>query len=348
MVTRKKNRQCIIIGAGINGLISALHLKKHHHDILIIDNNKPTATQAGAGILAPLPHWSYTPAMQGLIQQGAAAYPDILAQINDNCGYQPCGIALIPAPTTSTTPATVANKRQRWLSKNAVPISDSKAVSTALCPPANPLYLYPDAATLTPQLLLNALKRHLKAHIINDEATHYQQHNNTVTQVQLKHHPNITCQSLIITAGVWSNRFIANNVIPSITPIRGQLIGFSNTRIRLHHVLFDETDGLYCVQRQSGQIVVGATQEQVGYQAVNSLGGIRLLWKKARALFPCLQNARPDATWVGLRPYYKKNSLFIHRHPTLSNLYFNAGHHRYGVTLAPVSAQQLLQMMADS
>jgi glycine oxidase len=46
--------------------------------------------------------------------------------------------------------------------------------------------------------------------------------------------------------------------------------------------------------------------------------------------------------WAGLRPASPLNIPIIGRHPQLDNLYLNSGHFRYGVTMAPASAEILV------
>jgi glycine oxidase len=46
-----------------------------------------------------------------------------------------------------------------------------------------------------------------------------------------------------------------------------------------------------------------------------------------------------------LRPASPDNLPIISRHPELENLFVNSGHYRYGVTLAPASAQALADLM---
>jgi glycine oxidase len=55
-----------------------------------------------------------------------------------------------------------------------------------------------------------------------------------------------------------------------------------------------------------------------------------------------LQGAALVRHWSGLRPASPHNIPTIGRHPQLDNLYLNSGHFRYGVTMAPASAQILM------
>jgi glycine oxidase len=59
-----------------------------------------------------------------------------------------------------------------------------------------------------------------------------------------------------------------------------------------------------------------------------------------------LHDQTPVKHWAGLRPGSPDNIPTIGRHPTLENLWLNAGHFRYGITMAPASAEILADLMA--
>jgi glycine oxidase len=67
------------------------------------------------------------------------------------------------------------------------------------------------------------------------------------------------------------------------------------------------------------------------------------LTRKAMRLMPLLQEAPLVRHWSGLRPGSPENIPLIGVHPEVENLYLNTGHFRYGVTMAPASAELLLQ-----
>jgi glycine oxidase len=62
-------------------------------------------------------------------------------------------------------------------------------------------------------------------------------------------------------------------------------------------------------------------------------------------MFPTLADLSPIAHWAGLRPGSRDNIPTIARHPHIDNLYVNAGHYRYGLTMAPGSAGLLANLI---
>ncbi|MCA1977701.1 MAG: FAD-dependent oxidoreductase, partial [Thiobacillus sp.] len=66
---------------------------------------------------------------------------------------------------------------------------------------------------------------------------------------------------------------------------------------------------------------------------------------EAAQLLPALAGAQPVRHWAGLRPGAPDNIPLIGRHPDFDNVYINAGHYRYGVTMAPASAELLADLI---
>ena len=65
----------------------------------------------------------------------------------------------------------------------------------------------------------------------------------------------------------------------------------------------------------------------------------------ATELLPPLGSMQPIRHWSGLRPGSPDNIPIIDRHPDFDNVFVNTGHYRYGVTMAPASAELLVDLM---
>ena len=94
---------------------------------------------------------------------------------------------------------------------------------------------------------------------------------------------------------------------------------------------------VYLVPREDGEIVVGATQEELGADTTVTAGGVWQLLRDARR--SC--RASPSWSWpravAGLRPGTPDNAPVIGPSP-LPGLVLATGHFRAGVLLAPVTA----------
>jgi glycine oxidase len=92
-------------------------------------------------------------------------------------------------------------------------------------------------------------------------------------------------------------------------------------------------------------VLVGSTLEDVGFDKSTDDATCRRLHAEAAELLPALANVQPVQHWAGLRPGSPDNIPIIDRHPDFENVFVNVGHYRYGVTMAPASAELLVDLM---
>ena len=60
---------------------------------------------------------------------------------------------------------------------------------------------------------------------------------------------------------------------------------------------------------------------------------------------PELKEIEPYEQWAGLRPGVKNNIPLIQKDSIHKNIYINSGHYRYGITMAPKSADEILKLI---
>ena len=79
--------------------------------------------------------------------------------------------------------------------------------------------------------------------------------------------------------------------------------------------------------------------EDVGFDKSITESALCELKQKSIALLPALANCEVVHQWSGLRPASNNNVPTIGPHPQIKGLYFNCGHFRYGIAMAPRSAE---------
>jgi len=104
-------------------------------------------------------------------------------------------------------------------------------------------------------------------------------------------------------------------------------------------------NGLYLIPRRDGHVLVGSTREDAGFDKSTDGATRQRLHAEAAELLPALASIQPVQHWAGLRPGSPDNIPVIDRHPDFDNVFVNTGHYRYGVTLAPASAELLVDVM---
>jgi glycine oxidase len=148
----------------------------------------------------------------------------------------------------------------------------------------------------------------------------------------------------VIATGAWAGLGLPGmEGVPNVRPIRGQMLLFKLAPGALDSIVYSK--GLYLIPRKDGHVLVGSTVEDVGFDKSTDAATATSLHAAASALCPMLEPIQPVMHWAGLRPGSPDNIPIIDRHPDYENVYINAGHFRYGVTLAPASAELLVDLM---
>jgi glycine/D-amino acid oxidase-like deaminating enzyme len=93
----------------------------------------------------------------------------------------------------------------------------------------------------------------------------------------------------------------------------------------------------YIVQRKDGELVVGATNEDVGMDRNLTPAGIGGLLERAQQISSHTASFAIREMWTGLRPA-TPDGLPVLGHAGIRGLIYAAGHYRNGILLAPITA----------
>jgi glycine oxidase len=150
--------------------------------------------------------------------------------------------------------------------------------------------------------------------------------------------------SVVLATGAWSGLGLAGlAATPQVRPIRGQMLLFKLEPGVLGTILY--RNGLYLIPRRDGHLLVGSTLEDAGFDKTPDTATRERLHGEAAELLPELATLQPLQHWAGLRPGSPDNIPVIDRHPDFDNVFVDTGHYRYGVTMAPASAELLADLM---
>jgi glycine oxidase len=179
--------------------------------------------------------------------------------------------------------------------------------------------------------------------IDNCEATAIRQSGGFVKAVETSQGPRVADRYLV-TGGAWSSGILSTAGIHiEIEPVRGQIVLLNCGQPLFRHVL--EIGSRYLVPREDGRIIVGSTEERVGFVKENTAGGIAGLIEFARSLVPALDQTRVERCWAGLRPHTKRGTPYIGAVPACDNLFVAAGHFRAGLHLSTVTGRLAAQLV---
>jgi glycine oxidase len=135
------------------------------------------------------------------------------------------------------------------------------------------------------------------------------------------------------------------NLLP-LRPVKGQALAVSGPSgllkrpLRVYHRY-----PIYLVPRSTGEIVVGATCEELSDESVTAGGLMDLIYSAWRVL-PQIYDYPVQRTWAGLRPATPDNKPILGRIGT-SNLFTLLGLYRHGIMASPYLAGELAKLISD-
>lgn len=154
----------------------------------------------------------------------------------------------------------------------------------------------------------------------------------------------IDAKFICIAAGAWSNELLQQiGCQIELEPIRGQMFRCAPQRPVFEMIVHNK--GRYMVPRKSGEILVGSTIEQVGFDASTSPDQINQLIGFVKELCPWFDPETITEKWAGLRPAIAQNVPFIGRVGNYHNLILATGHFRGGIQLSAISAEMAVHQM---
>ena len=347
----------LIIGTGVSGLSAALTLLQHGYRVTLLERSTVgnESSWAGGGILSPLLPWDYAEPVAALALRSMAAYANWVAGIEATSGrdaeFWRCGMLALKVAAPERALAWCAAHKMAAERGFPSPSSFSRAPKTSRSPQmtsSDSVWLPDIAQVRNPRLVaaLHAAVVHLGG-VIREHcpATGVLKQGGRVTAVQTATDTFHT-DSVVLATGAWAGLGLAGlAATPHIRPVRGQILLFKLESGALDTILY--RNGLYLIPRRDGHVLVGSTLEDAGFDKSTDTPARKTLHAAAAELLPVLGSMQPIQHWAGLRPGSPDNIPIIDRHPDFRNVFVNTGHYRYGVTMAPASAELLVDLMED-
>ena len=169
--------------------------------------------------------------------------------------------------------------------------------------------------------------------------------------VRLASGSEIRADHVVLAAGWRSGQVggLPSGVLPPIRPVKGQILrlrasGGAALPGRCVRGIV-RGSSVYLLPRESGELVVGATQEELGADTRVTAGGVWELLRDARMLVPGITELDFAEAIAGLRPGTPDNAPVIGP-AGLPGLVLATGHFRGGVLLAPITAEVITEYLA--
>lgn len=153
------------------------------------------------------------------------------------------------------------------------------------------------------------------------------------------HHADV----VINAAGAWARELAATADIElPVDPVRGQIVCTETLPKGLLKACISTSD-CYFLQKAHGEIIIGSTTEEVGFDPGVTDEAVAALCRGATRAMPMLENVRVKRVWSGLRPGSPDELPILGEEPGVSGYLHAAGHFRTGIVNAPLTGLVLAE-----
>jgi glycine oxidase len=356
-----RTEEVVIVGGGVIGLSIAYALAREGIRPTVLDRRElgREASWAGAGLIPPIadrdaanPDVRPNP-LVALRSWSARLYPEwaaaLMAETGIDPGYRRTGGVDVAwtEREDGALRAAAGQWRAEGIAYERIPTGDYARVEPALNPELRSVYYLPDRAQVRNPWLLRALIEALDGRCATLEPHRGVEglaiEGGRIAAVRTGT-GDIPCGTVIVAAGAWSGRLLEPAGVRAPTPpLKGQIVLLKADQPLLRRVV--EHGKNYLVPRDDGRILIGATEEDAGFDAIPTATGARDLLDEALRLCPILGRATVEATWAGLRPGSIDSRPYIGTAPGIANLIIATGHKRAGLQLAPATAELVVDLV---
>jgi len=347
-----RNSDCIVVGGGLLGMLTARALHKEGLSVTILERGEAgrEASWAGGGILSPLVPWQYPDSVAELVVWSQHYYPQLVEELLTQTGIDAEWVQSGLLNLNTTLDSDVSEWADRFKCRiQSVTPAQLHQLEPGVKPVAGDSVLLPDVAQIRNPLLCTALSRSIQMQGIElceqTEVTGLKVLSDRVQGVKTNR-GDFLAAHVVIASGAWSPLVMRSAGLElAVEPVRGQMIMFETTPGLLRHITL--SGGHYLIPRQNGLVLAGSTLEYTGYNKETTEEARKTLTEKALDLMPALSDYGVIRHWAGLRPGTATSVPYIGEHPQIHGLFVNTGHFRNGVVMAPASAQLLTDCLLE-
>lgn len=338
----------VIIGGGVIGCATAYELSKAGLKVAVVERGQPgcEASGAAAGMLVGESVGGRDEPFAVLAQTSRDLYAPLAEELREVSGVD------IERQTTGhlhlLSSQTDLEKARALPGVELLSPDEVHRLEPAVSHQISGAILFRGNHWVNNQRLVSALvqasaRRGVEYHL-GSEVTEVTLEKNGVTGVRGR---NLTIRAgtVIVTAGAWSGMIGGLSPCLTVEPVKGQMLSVETVPAVIHHCVY--LNEVYMVPRPSGELLIGATVEHVGYDKHVTPEGLQRLLSEALAAVPALAQRPIVRSWAGIRPASSDGLPIIGAWPGLDRCFVATGHFRNGILLAPITAQLMRELIID-
>jgi glycine oxidase len=335
----------VVVGGGVIGLSCAWRAAQRGMSVLVAERDQPGAGASGvaAGMLAPVTEAEFgEESLLELNLAGARMWPAFAAELAERSGLD-TGFRASGAVVAAADRDDGAELRRLFAFQQSLGLDvewlggrELRRLEPRLSPRVSGGIVAAQEAHVEPRAVVRALCAALE-HEGGEVASGLDVSALAPDSVTAGDR-RIAAGRVVVAAGCWSGAFAG---APPVRPVKGQIL-----RLRLRGEALAErlvrTPRCYVVSRPGGEVVVGATVEERGFDTTVTAGGVHRLLEAAWEVLPEVEELELVETAARLRPGSPDNAPAIGER---EGVVWATGHHRNGVLLAPITAGAVADLL---
>ncbi|HYE95570.1 MAG TPA: glycine oxidase ThiO, partial [Rubricoccaceae bacterium] len=342
----------LVVGGGVIGLGVAWRLAQRGRRVVVFERGEAGhgATWAAAGMLSPTSELKFEEAdLYRLGRESLRRWPDFARELEaasgQAVGYRSEGTLIVADDRDSAEALRRLFSFQREHGAPAEWLTPDVALDREpfLSPRLTAAVFSPEDHQVDNRAVVRAL-----AHALRRAGGDLREHTPVRAVVPDEAAPaailddgsRVTGKVVVLAAGAWSRHVDGlENHAPPVRPVKGQALALRIAApFALRHVV--RGPDAYLVPKADGRLVVGATIEEVGFDARVTGGGVYRLLEGAVAVVPGVEELELEGVWAGLRPASRDHAPIMGA-AALPGMVYATGHYRHGLLLAPVTADEV-------
>jgi glycine oxidase len=348
-----------IIGGGVIGCSIARELAGSGLSVVILERSQPGSQATRASVGCIIGGSAEEPRGQiEFLMASKSLFPSLLDELNDETGidiecYCEGTLLLAFDEFDNKSLDMIFNEHTKELGLNInarrLGTKDVLKLEPSVSPKVLSAIFYPEDGQvnnvkLGRALLKSAILR--GAHLMHATAESLLIENDAVLGVEILSGEKIFAKWIINAAGAWAD-MITGMPKAGIVPAKGQTITMRTYtgETWFKHVLMSPSS--YIVPRPDGELRIGTTVEFVGFDDRSTIGTIAQIAMGAIQISPVISDCTFLEAVSGFRPCSPDFLPIIGFSSCLKNLLFATAHHRYGITLAPLTAKIIASLILN-
>lgn len=377
----ERGRDLIVVGAGVVGLSCAWRCAQAGMSVLVLERDEPGAGSSGvaAGMLAPVTEATFgEEALLRLNLDARAQWPAFAAELEElsavTIGYADSGALVVAADRDDAEELQRLHAFQVELGLDAEWLGPRQARrrEPALSPRIAGAIHAPQDGHVDPAAVVRALGAALAraggelrtgvrvtgiemagGRVCGVRTAPASAKRGADDVADLAGTPDppdgelLEASAVLVAAGPWSSQggLAVEASAPPVRPVKGQLL---ELRVRPGHQAparrLIRTPRCYLVTRADGRVVLGATQEEMGFDTTVTADGAYRLLEAAWEVLPDVGELELVRARAGLRPGTPDNSPAVGA-GAIDGLLWATGHHRNGIMLAPSTGRAIAELL---